>query len=240
MTTPHRVRRFGAILPSVNVVFEHETRFLGLDDVSFHYTRVDAERGSDEGILRGMADEAPRAAALLAHVKPERVVYACTSGSLVGGPGFDTALVSAMESASGVPATTTVTEVVAAIRHVGARRIGVATPYLEWVTEAEARFFESESLAVTGTASLGLVDGHDMAVLAPEDIAELARAVDSDDAEAVFLSCTNLPTLGVIDSIEHRLGKPVLSSNLATVWGLLGADSRLRRLGSLFGDRCAR
>jgi maleate isomerase len=233
---PHysAVRRIGVILPSQNTVAEREFTSVAPADATFHFARVALERGSDATILHAMAAAAPAAALLLRDARPERIVYACTSGSLVGGPGFDTTLAQAITDEAGIPATTTATEVVRALHAVGAQKVAVATPYLEWVTDAEADFFEAAGVPVASKASLGLVDGHDMAALRPEDVMDLARQVDCEQADVIFLSCTDLPTLDVVDRLEQELGKIVISSNLATLWGALGTSPELRQLGRLF------
>ena len=228
------VRRFGVILPSVNTVLESELYGLGVDDATFHFVRVRGERGSDETILRRMADEAPEVARILRDARPEMIVFACTSGSLVGGPGFDEEVAASITTATGIPATTTATEVLSALRALRARVIGVGTPYLDWVTESEVRFFEAAGFRVAATASLGLDDGHAMAALTERQGGDLARSVNHPEADAIFLSCTDLPTLGSIAKLEAELGKPVVSSNLATIRGMLGDDRRLGGLGTLF------
>jgi maleate cis-trans isomerase len=112
--------------------------------------------------------------------------------------------------------------------------IAVGTPYLDWVTESEVRFFEAAGFRVAATASLGLEDGHAMAALTEREVGDLARRVNHPEADAIFLSCTDLPTVGVIARLEAELGKPVVSSNLATIRGMLGDDPRLGALGTLF------
>lgn len=226
-------RRFGLIIPSVNTVIERELYGLGLDAATFHFVRVRSERGSDESILRRMADDAPAAAMHLADVRPESIMYACTSGSLVGGPGFDRQLAGAITQATSIPASTTAGAVVQALHAISAHRIGVGTPYLEWVTQAEVTFFEAAGFAVMETASLGLVDGHTMAALDEDEVLGLARRADHPDADAVFLSCTDLPTLSTISRIEDELHKPVVSSNLATLWFLVGSLPELQGIGRL-------
>lgn len=229
-----RRRRFGIIAPSVNTVLEPELYGLGLSHVSFHFARTSLEHGSDEEALRAMANDAPAAASLLGHVRPEMIMYACTSGSIVGGPGFDGDVARAITRQTGIPASTTATAVVQALQALGANRIGVGTPYLEWVTRAEVEFFRAAGLETIATASLGLTDGHDMAALEQFDIRQLAQAVDRPEVDAVFLSCTDLPTLDVIAQLEEELGKPVVSSNLATAWAMVGGAAELAGLARLF------
>ena len=68
------------------------------------------------------------------------------------------------------------------------------------------------------------------------------RAVDTDDAQALFISCTNLPTYDLIEPLEAALGKPVLTANQVSVWeGLRIAGDRTVRtgLGTLFRTEAA-
>ena len=61
----------------------------------------------------------------------------------------------------------------------------------------------------------------------PHDVtAQLVRETDTDDAQAVFISCTNLPTYDVIADLEHELGKPVLTANQVTMWHSLSLIGR--------------
>ncbi len=43
------------------------------------------------------------------------------------------------------------------------------------------------------------------------------------DADALFLSCTNLPTFGLLGELERRFGMPVLSANQVTMWAAMRA-----------------
>ena len=103
-------------------------------------------------------------------------------------------------------------------------RVGVLLPSvntvleqeLPWLSGRTCDYLRSHGLDVVAVASLGL----DMAALSPEEVGDLARSVDRDHAEAIFLSCTDLPTFGVIESLEQELGKPVVSSNSASWWAL--------------------
>jgi maleate isomerase len=79
----------------------------------------------------------------LADADVNLITFACTSGSLIHGPGWDQELVDRIETASGISATTATAAVIATLRVLGARRIGVAIPSPDDVNEAERRFLES-------------------------------------------------------------------------------------------------
>lgn len=121
-----------------------------------------------------------------------------------------------------------------ALKRLGVSTIGLGTPYLDWVGQAEARFFADSGTESVSNHNLGIKDGHVIAALRPADVRDLALAVDTPEAEAIFLSCTDLPTYGIVSKLESLFGKPVVSSNTAGIWALLGSDTRLADLGRLF------
>jgi maleate cis-trans isomerase len=78
-----------------------------------------------------------------------------------------------------------------------------------------------------------------MNLVREEDVEALADKIDSPEAEAVFLSCADMATLGVIERLEHRLGKPVVTSVQATFWGALraaGIEDRIDGAGQLLRE----
>lgn len=228
-------RRFGVIVPSVNTVLEAEFSALRPVDTSFHFARAMLSRGSDRAQLATLRETAPEAMRQLADTRPDAVMLACTSGTMSTPAQSADELREAIANSAGYALLTTAQSVVDAFRALEVRVISVATPYLDWVGEEEASFFENEGFRVAALRNLGIADGHTMAALPPEAIVAMAESVDTPEAELVFLSCTDLPTFGVLAALAERLGKPVLSSNAATLWRLVGPDEDLaERLGSLF------
>jgi maleate isomerase len=150
---------------------------------------------------------------------PAVTVYLCASGSFVSGIAGETALRTAMEAAGARHAVTTSGALLMALAALGARRVAVATPYDAAVTERLVAFLAEAGIATTGSCHLGM--GADIWRVSADTVRALARALPLDGAEAVFLSCTNLPTHDVIPSLEAELGVPVLSANLVTMWAAL-------------------
>ncbi|GAA3070914.1 MULTISPECIES: hypothetical protein [Actinomycetes] len=152
-------------------------------------------------------------------VVPSGYVYACTSGSFVRGISGERALLRAMASAGGAPSFTTSGALLAAVHALGAGTIAAATPYDDAITAQFAAFFAEAGIHLMSSSNLGL-NGRIWEVPA-ERTYELVRQADSDQADAVVVSCTNLPTAAVLDQLEQDLGKPVISANQATVWAVL-------------------
>jgi maleate isomerase len=166
-------------------------------------------------------DQLERAAALLRWAGVGAVVFACTTGSLVHGVGWDRRLIARLEGAAGVPATTTATAVLEALRVVGARSVAVATPYLDELNAIERRFLEDSGFAVAAIAGLRCATDDAIGRLWPEDAERLLAAVDSPAADALFVSCTNWHCLEAVPRLEAERGKPVVTSNLAGAWAAL-------------------
>jgi maleate isomerase len=152
-------------------------------------------------------------------VSPLVTAYACTSGSFIGGLAGEAALVAAMEDAGAPAAVTTSGALLIALRHLGITRIAAVTPYTEDLTEGLGTFLGEAGVEVVATAGLGLTS--EIWTVPYETTADLVRDTDSPDAEAVFVSCTNLPTYDVIAALEEELGKPVLTANQVTMWSAL-------------------
>jgi maleate isomerase len=145
--------------------------------------------------------------------------YACTSGSFIGGLAGEAALVAAMEDAGAPAAVTTSGALLIALRHLGITRIATVTPYTEDLTEGLDTYLAEAGVEVVASAGLGLRS--EIWTVPYETTSDLVRDTDTRDAEAVFVSCTNLPTYDVIAKLEAELDKPVLTANQVTIWSAL-------------------
>ena len=168
----------------------------------------------DAGFLTGLLDAVPAALAQLSALPLRRVYLACTSAAFMY-----------PERAGSAPRHARVTVVsafdaiTALLSEHGASRVVLLAPYPQDVTDTEARMFGQSGVRVTGCASLGLDDGY--WGVTRDQIAELIGKVSDEamgEAEAIVLSCTGWPTFGSIRALQRRLGKPVISSNLAMAW----------------------
>ncbi|WP_051441041.1 maleate cis-trans isomerase (plasmid) [Ensifer sp. WSM1721] len=219
----------GLITPSENNVLEGDLPRLGIKGVRFHFHRVENE-GDDYEQFADMKVKSGEAAKLLSHARRTRAIaLACTAGSLLEGVGYDESVANVIEEASGLPAVTTAGSVIAALRALELKRLAVFTPYEEWVSRRLVTFLEGHGFVVSH-----LSWGFDMYATDVEDCWEpinewVAPQVPSD-VDGVFISCTNFTWLRGIASLEERVGRPVVTSNLATLWRLLhtvGAGERL-------------
>ncbi len=212
-------RKLGVIVPSWNTVVEYEVWRMMPPGVSIHASRITHTEDSIES-LQYMGDMAPEAARLLAHAGVDAICYACTGASFFRGPAYEADLVRRMEEATGRPVITMAGSLVAAARHLGLRRLAVGAPYEKWSLDLLVSFLEASGFEVLSARGLGHQGN---VIFTPEKAMELADAVWQPGADGLVLSCGNFRALEMIDAIEARLGKPVVTSNQAVAWNLLRA-----------------
>jgi maleate isomerase len=174
-------------------------------------------------------DALARACREVAEAAPGVTAYLCTSASFVRGLAGEAELRALMERAGARRAITTSGALVEALAALGAGRVAVATPYDAELTARLGDFLREAGHDVVGTARLGL--SGDIWRVSAASVRELVEALPLPDADAVVVSCTNLPSYDVIPGLEERIGLPVVSANLATMW------AALRELDALPGDR---
>lgn len=150
------------------------------------------------------------------------IAFACTAGSLVGGPGWDKKEIEAMESNSkGIPCTTTATAVEEAMRFLGFNNIVITGPYIEEINRKFKEFYEASGFKVLKVAGLQIGDLYEMGATKPSQAYQIAMEAVVPDTEGIFIACTNFRCSDVIEEIESDSGKPVVTANQATAWHLM-------------------
>ena len=230
--------RIGLVVPSSNTTMESEFWSYVPRGVSIHSARVPLREVTPEA-LRAMVRSAVEAARLLATADIDILVFGCTTGSLLEGAEWEKRLSRELEAASGAPVITTARAVVEALRTLDVRKLVVATPYIDELNEREKRFLEDNGFEVLRIEGMGIVDNLEIGRLSPGKVYRFAKKLFAPEADALFLSCTNMPTFDIIDHLESDLGKPVVSSNSASLWAALRRMSvyeKLRCCGRLLRE----
>lgn len=192
--------------------------------VTLHFTRealVPLPVTVEMAMLIGDPTAIAQCVADLITIEPSVVAYGCTSGSFANGILGENHLVDSMEAAGAAKALTTSGALLAAIQHLGARRVSIATPYDEPMTLLLDEYLQQAGIEVAGKACLGLHEK--IWDVGYATTTRLIRKADRPDAEAIVVSCTNLPTYDLIAPMERQLGKPIVTANQATMWGALRA-----------------
>ena len=212
--------RVGLILPSLNATMEPELNRLAPEGVAFHATRLLLEKADPETLFK-MAEDSTTAAKMMTTCDCTVLLYGCTSGSLIKGVGWDRELSAMMQEATGLPATTTSTAVIEAFQELAITKVAVATPYIDSVNRTEKDFFEGHGVEVVNIEGLGFTRGFELHGVPDGTAYSFGRKVDRAEAECLFISCTDFRSIDEIAALERDLGKPVMTSNTASLWGVL-------------------
>ena len=226
----------GIINISSCVNLEPEFYAMAPNGVAMLTARVSLPQTTPEE-LEKLAKNACGAAYELSTAKPDLIVFACTSGSFINGLGYDAEVSSMLsKAAGGVPVITTAEAVAKALKALEIKKFALGTPYIETVNSRAESYFTANGFDVVKMAGLGLDTDYAIGLQTTDRIYDLACRVDCSEAEAVVLSCTNLKTAPIIDKLEQKLQKPIISANQATLWLALrsiGITDKLPELGRL-------
>jgi maleate isomerase len=146
--------------------------------------------------------------------------YGCTSASAVIGP--DEVARRMQKAQPGTPITNPLSAVIAALKALGVTRVAMVTPYVAEVNGPMRHALAAQGITVVSEASFGQKEDWTVARIAESSTrAAMMQAGRAAGVQAVFTSCTNLRTFGIIEAVEQELGVPVISSNQALLWDML-------------------
>jgi maleate isomerase len=213
-------RHFGILVPSTNTTCEIEFCRVA-PDLQVHTARLG--KGGDTPFSPSLDADVAYQSKLLGHARVEVIALAQTSASLFADD-YDAVTVKRMAEASGVPSLTSAQAIGRALQALRASRIALATPYSPQVIERATRYYESKyAISVVAAESLGGLDAYAIGKM-DAGMAQAAFArVDRPDIEALVVPGGNFPTLDFIAPWERQFGKPVITTNQAALWAVLGA-----------------
>lgn len=227
--------RIGFIVPSGNVLTERQMRLYAPPDVQAHATRMRLTRAYHKPPLEALPNIV-EAAEVLADAGCDLIVFHCTASSMEAGVEGDRLIVAAMAKATNTRCTSTASAVHQALEALAIRKLVLVSPYQPGTHQHEIDFLAQAGVEVVGGRAMDFPSSA-YSTTTPERWIEIMRAERHPQADAYFLSCTNIQSLEAIEPLEAELGRPVIASNQATLWYCLRAlrlDDRLSGLGRLF------
>jgi maleate isomerase len=213
-------RHFGLLVPSTNTTGEIEyTRHLP-PTLQCHYGRLG--KGSGTPFSPSKDEDVSYQSKMLGDARVEVIALAQSSASLFD-DGYDAKVKALMSENSGVPAVTSAEAIGEAARALGAKKVGIVTPYSRQVIESAKRYYERKyNLTVVGMEGFGATDAFAIARMDADVAFEGLRRVDNPAIELLIVPGGNFPTMPWIASWERTLGKPVVTTNQAALWAVLG------------------
>jgi maleate isomerase len=228
--------KVGLIFPAPGTAPEVEFHRKVPEGVAVLTTRVPIEEVTPKGLIK-MGSYVAEAASLLAAAKPDLIVFACTTGSLIKGVGYDKEIIDNIQRRTGIPATTTTTAVIEGLNFLKLKRLAITTPYSDEVNQAEKAFLQNSGFEVISIKGLGLVDPLKMPQVRHDEIYGLVKEGFNEEADGIFVSCTGIGVIDLIETLEEDFKKPVITSNQSTLWAALrriNVGKPIEGLGRLF------
>jgi len=187
-----------------------------------------------ENLLKMEKDLESVANKILPDEKINTIAYGCTSGTIAIGE--DKIKEKILLAKPGCYVTTPVTSAIKAFKQMNIKKIALFTPYPDSVNKTILEYFIKQNIKVSSFASLNLNLDSEFATVDPNYILEISSKLETKNADALFISCTALPVLNILDKLEQTIKKPVLSSNQALIWDTIrsiGYKSPIKGYGKL-------
>ena len=210
----------GLIVLATDHTIEHEWRRMlgGLDGVAFYESRLMNSASITPETLKEMERDIAYATRLIRPgERMDVMAFACTSGAMVISD--ETVAARIHEARPGIPCTTPIAAAIAGLQELGARRIALLTPYVDRINRMMRAYIEARGLAVPAMGSFNHENDNEVARIDAASVEAAVLEVGAHPSvDAVFVSCTSLRVVHLIEDLERRLGKPVTSSNHALAW----------------------
>ncbi len=172
---------------------------------------------------------------ILPNEKIDCVVYGCTSGTIAAG--YDSIEKKIKIAKPDAKVTTPSTASIKALKKLNLNKIAIFTPYPKKLNDEVLDFFKQENFEITSNSYFDIASDIDIGKVDSDYLFDVLSKMDLKGADALFISCTALPALSIIDKLEKKIQKPVLSSNQALIWDTLkkiGKNTSIKGFGKLF------
>jgi maleate isomerase len=170
--------------------------------------------------LKKMADDiADVTKEILPDQKLDCVAYGCTSGTIAAG--YPSIYEKVNLAKPNTKVTTPITSAIKALKKLNINKISVFTPYTDEINQSVAEYFKKENVEVISLSYFNIASDLDIGKVDEDYLFEVLSKIDLSESDALFVSCTALPVLSLIDKLEKKLGKIVLSSNQTLIWDTL-------------------
>tara|TARA_B100000965_G_scaffold353169_1_gene328838 strand:+ start:672 stop:1418 length:747 start_codon:yes stop_codon:yes gene_type:complete len=169
--------------------------------------------------------------------KIDCVVYGCTSGTIAAG--YESIKDKIKKAKPEAEVTTPSTASIKALKKLNLNKIAIFTPYPKKLNDQVIDFFNKENFIITANSYFDISSDIDIGKVDPNYLYDVLSKMDLKGADALFISCTALPALSIIEKLEKKIGKIVLSSNQTLIWNTLetiGINEPISGFGKLFSN----
>ncbi|MDA9615517.1 racemase [Candidatus Pelagibacter sp.] len=205
-------------------------------DIDLYVNRIHCYNPLTNETLAKMADDITEVTNdILPDQKIDCVAYGCTSGTVAAGYEVIKTKINAAKPEAKV--TTPITSAIKALKKLNIKKISVFTPYTKTINDTVLNYFKDQNITVNSLTYFDIASDLDIGKVEEEHLFDVLSKIDLSESEALFVSCTALPVLSIIDKLEKELNKVVLSSNQTLIWdalNLVGNKNIVKGYGKIF------
>jgi maleate isomerase len=207
-------------------------------DIDLYVNRIHCYNPLTNETLAKMADDITDVTKdILPDQKIDCVAYGCTSGTVAAGYETIKSKINLAKPESKV--TTPITAAVKAINKLGIKKISIFTPYTKTINDSVVNYFKKENIIVNSLTYFDIDSDLDIGKVDEDYLFDVLSKIEFEDSDALFVSCTALPVLSIIDKLEKKINKTVLSSNQTLIWDSLNQinyNKKIEGFGKLFNS----
>ena len=229
--------RIGLIALATDFIIEKDfIKIIKDKDIDFFVNRIECYNPLSKENLIKMSEKVTEVTKnILPDENIDCVVYGCTSGTIA--VGHDAIEKKVKDAKPKAKITTPSTAAIKALKKLNIKKIAVFTPYSKKLNDEVIDYFSSQGFDIVTNTYLDIAADYEIGKVDQNFLFKTLSQIDIKNADALFISCTALPVLNIIDRLEKKLNKPVLSSNQTLIWDTLekiGKNNNIKGFGSLF------
>jgi maleate isomerase len=211
--------RIGLIIPSSNTVMEVDFYRNLPNHITLHTDRIYIVNTSIDQQKKMIDNYLPEALKNINTINPDVIVFGCTSGGIKNSQGDEFMVENLIKSVIPKPVITVMSAVKKTLKENGFKKISLMTPYTDDLTYKVKKSLENEGFIINKSWGAGIVSNLETGIIKPEEIIDLALREFSKKkiGDCLFISCTNLRAMEIIDEISQHLNVPVVTSNKAAL-----------------------
>ena len=207
-------------------------------DIDLYVNRIHCYNPLTNETLAKMAEDITEVTKdILPDQKIDCVAYGCTSGTVAAG--YDVIKEKVNLAKPEAKVTTPITSAIKALKVLGIDKISIFTPYTKTINDSVVNYFKKENITVNSLTYFNIDSDLDIGKVDEDYLFEVLSKIDLEDSDALFVSCTALPVLSIIDKLEKKLNKVILSSNQTLIWDSLNEidyKEKIEGFGKLFNS----
>ena len=189
-------------------------------NIDLYSNRIQSYNPLTNDSLKKMAEEIPKVVKnILPNEKLDCIAYGCTSGTIAAGYNSIYEKINLIKPNTKV--TTPITSILNALKILKVNKLSIFTPYTKEINQSLIKFFDKKEIEIVELSYFDIASDIDIGKVDPNHLFDVISKKNLTKSDALFVSCTALPVLSIINELEKKLDKLILSSNQALIWDTL-------------------